>query len=196
MRLPDRLRLPLTFDPGRLRADLETLAASTDWIAHFVKQNYEGDWSVIPLRSKAGATHPVMMIYSDPEATEFEDTPFLAPCPYFREVIAAFPMPVTSARLMKLAAGSVIKTHADLELDAESTHVRFHVPVVTNPEVDFRLNGVRVTMEAGSAWYLKLSDPHSVANRGTEDRVHLVIDGRVNDWVRGLFAGAEAEVAV
>ncbi|KSB90176.1 aspartyl beta-hydroxylase [Caulobacter vibrioides] len=188
MGFPDRLKLPFAFDPARLRADLTALAASADWIAHFVKQNYEGDWSVIPLRAQAGATHPVMMIYSDPGATAFEDTPFLAPCPYFREVIAAFPFQATSARLMKLAPGSVIKTHHDEDLDAGSLLVRFHVPVVTNPDVDFRLNGRRVVMEAGSAWYLKLTDPHSVANHGTEDRVHLVIDGYVNDWVRGLFA--------
>ncbi|PVM90603.1 aspartyl/asparaginyl beta-hydroxylase domain-containing protein [Caulobacter endophyticus] len=187
MGFPDRLKLPLAFDPARLRADLAALTAGADWIAHFVTQNYEGDWSVIPLRAQAGATHPVMMIYSDPGATVFEDTPFLAPCPYFREVIAAFPFQATSVRLMKLAPGSVIKTHYDEDLDAGSQLVRFHVPVVTNPDVDFRLNGVRVVMEAGSAWYLKLTDPHSVANHGMEDRVHLVIDGYVNDWVRGLF---------
>lgn len=192
MGFPDRLKLPLSFDAARLRADLAALAASTDWIAHFVTQNYDGDWSVIPLRSAAGATHPVMMIYSDPGATAFEDTPFLAPCPYFRDVIAAFPFEPTSVRLMKLAPGSVIKTHSDEDLDATSPLVRFHVPVVTNAEVDFRLNGRRVVMEAGSAWYLKLTDPHSVANLGTEDRVHLVIDGWVNDWVRGLFVEAEA----
>ncbi|PVM86070.1 aspartyl beta-hydroxylase [Caulobacter radicis] len=188
MGFPDRLKLPLAFDPIRLRADLEALTADADWIAHFVTQNYDGDWSVIPLRCQAGASHPVMMIYSDPGATAFEDTPFLAPCPYFREVIAAFPFQSTSVRLMKLAPGSVIKTHHDEDLDAGSLLVRFHVPVVTNPDVDFRLNGRRVVMEAGSAWYLKLTDPHSVANHGTEDRVHLVIDGYVNDWVRGLVA--------
>ena len=42
-------------------------------------------------------------------------------------------------------------------------------------------------LEAGSCWYLRLSDPHSVANRGTEDRVHLVVDMFVNDWVGGVF---------
>ena len=71
---------------------------------------------------------------------------------------------------------------------------KVQVPVVTNPDVDFRLNGRRVVMEAGSAWYLKITDPHSVANHGTEDRVHLVIDGYVNDWVRGLFAAVEEAV--
>jgi hypothetical protein len=29
-----------------------------------------------------------------------------------------------------------------------------------------------------------------VANRGTEDRVHLVVDAEVNDWVGEVFAAA------
>lgn len=61
---------------------------------------------------------------------------------------------------------------------------------MTNEGVDFRLNGVRCVMPAGSAWYLRLSDPHSVANRGAADRVHLVIDAAVNGWVEALFRWA------
>jgi hypothetical protein len=53
MTFPDRLRLPLSFDPDRLAGDLDALS-SVDWIAHFVKQNDDGDWSVIPLRGVAG----------------------------------------------------------------------------------------------------------------------------------------------
>jgi hypothetical protein len=47
-------------------------------------------------------------------------------------------------------------------------------------------------MAAGSSWYLRLSDPHSVANRGLTDRVHLVIDAVVNDWIGALFERAAA----
>jgi hypothetical protein len=64
MQLPDRLLLPFTFDPGLLARDLQSLA-SVGWTEHFVKQNYDGDWSVIPLRAQAGGRHPVMMIYSE-----------------------------------------------------------------------------------------------------------------------------------
>ena len=69
------------------------------------------------------------------------------------------------------------------------------MPVVTNPHVEFYLNGSRVVMDEGECWYLRLSDPHRVANRGEVDRVHLVIDGRVNDWVTELLTGAEAALA-
>jgi hypothetical protein len=187
--LPDRLRLPLTFDPDLLVRDLRGLA-SVEWIDHFVAQNYDGNWSVIPLRGKAGARHPVMMIYSDPTATSFEDTPMLQGCPYFRDVLDAFQCPLQAVRLMRLTPGSRIKEHADLDLSIEEGAARIHIPVVTNPGVEFYLNGSRVVMEAGSAWYLRLSDPHSVYNNGGSDRVHMVIDAVANDWLRTLLESA------
>jgi hypothetical protein len=186
---PDRLRLALTFDPARLVRDLQGLA-SVGWIDHFVAQNYDGNWSVIPLRGKAGACHPVMMIYSDPTATSFEDTPMLQGCPYFREVLDAFQCPLQAVRLMRLTPGSRIKEHADLDLSIEEGAARIHIPVVTNPGVEFYLNGSRIVMEAGSAWYLRLSDPHSVHNNGDSDRVHMVIDAVANDWLRTLLESA------
>jgi len=192
--MKDRLRLPFAFDVERLQADLRQLEADA-WVDHFVKQNYSGSWSVIPLRGPANATHPVMMIYSDPTCTAFADTPFLERSPYLREVLAAFKCELEAVRLMKLTVGSDIKEHRDHELSFEEGHFRIHVPVVTNPQVEFYLNGARVIMKEGECWYLRLSDPHRVSNRGDNDRVHLVIDGHVNDWVKSLFTGAEAAVA-
>lgn len=193
-RVPDRLRLPLDFAPDRLAADLEPVAAA-GWTEHFVKQNYDGDWSVIALRAPAGATHPVQMIYSDPSCSEFVDTPMLAAAPYYRQVLAAFACPLQAARLMRLAPGSIIKEHTDHDLAFEGGTVRIHIPVITNAGVDFRLNGQRCTMPAGSSWYLRLSDPHSVANHGASERVHLVIDAAVNRWVEELFTCALASAA-
>ena len=188
-RFPDRLRLPLEFEPALLAADMANFSKS-QWIEHFVRQNYDGDWSVIALRGLAGATHPVQMIYSDPGRSDYEDTPMLAGSLYFRQVLASFACPLHSARLMRLTPGSLIKEHRDHELAFEQGMVRIHIPVVTNAGVDFRLNGTRVVMPAGSSWYLRLSDRHSVANRGLSDRVHLVIDAVVNDWVTALFERA------
>ncbi len=186
---PDRLRLPLDFDPERLRADLMALA-EVRWTAHFVQQNYEGDRSAIALRAPQGAQHPIQMIVSSPAASEHVDTPFLARASYFQSVLATFNCPLLSVRLMRLAPGSVIKEHSDHDLSFEQGTVRLHVPVTTNDEVDFRLDGTRCPMPAGSTWYLRLSDPHPVANRGETDRVHMVIDAAVNGWVNDLFSRA------
>jgi hypothetical protein len=182
----DRVRLPLAFDSVRLAADLVRLTDEA-WIAHFVRQNYEGDWGALPLRAHAAARHRVQMIYSPPHATEFVDTPLLARTPYFRDVLAAFRCPLTCVRLMRLTPGSVIKEHSDHDLAAERGWVRMHVPVTSNPDVDFFLNGTRVDMVPGEAWYLRLADPHRAANRGTTDRVHMVIDAQLDGWLAEML---------
>jgi hypothetical protein len=180
----DRYQLNFFFDASRMQAEVDALqGTSVDWINHFVTSNYEGEWSVIPLRANRGAVHPVKMIYSDPTSNDYVDTPFLDRCPYLSEVLAQFKSRLYSARLMRLSQGSRIKEHRDHDLDAEAGTVRFHIPVTTNPEVRFLLNGTRVVMDEGTCWYLRLSDPHAVTNDGP-DRVHLVVDMEVNDWVR------------
>lgn len=191
---PDRIRLPFAFDPAALAADLAALAR-VEWVPHFIPKNYSGEWSALPLRAEAGATHPILMIASNPGATEFIDTPLLGRLPHIAAALATFECPLTTARLMRLAPGSEIREHWDHDLDADCGTARIHVPITTNPDVSFHLNGKPVAMAPGEAWYLRLSDPHRAANHGTSDRVHLVIDARVDGWLAAqLEAGAAAAV--
>lgn len=183
--IADRLRLPLRFDVERLRADLATVGG--DWIDHLAKGNYDGSWTVLPLRHAAGATHRVMTIYADPAGTDFVDGPLLERAPYLRAVLAAFRCPLQAVRLMRLAPGARIKPHRDHDLAAEWGMARVHVPITTNPDVAFLLNGTAVTMAPGEAWYLRLADTHAVANHGVTDRVHLVLDCIVDDWLLAML---------
>jgi len=86
-----------------------------------------------------------------------------------------------------------IKGYADIAPALDANGVDLFI--VTNDGVDFRLNGRRCTMPAGSSWYLRLSDPHSVANTGPADRVHMVIDAVVNAWIEQMFETAAAATA-
>jgi hypothetical protein len=185
----DRLKLPLRFDVGAMRADLRRLERAT-WVDHYVKDNYEGTWSVLPLRAPAGARHPIATIYSDPTA-EFADTPLLAQAGYFQEVLAAFQCPLYAVRLMNLTPGSAIKPHSDHDLGAQFGKARLHVPVTTNPRVEFWLRGELVVLREGECWYLDLSGTHSVTNGGETDRVHLVLDVEINPWLEEQLAIAE-----
>lgn len=186
---PDRLRLPFRFDPVMLVADLSVFETQP-WTQHFVSRNYEGDWSVLPLRAPVGAIHPILQISPDPACRDWTDTPQLGLCTYFSKVLDLFACPLESARLMRLAPDSVIHEHRDYDLAAELGMARLHVPIVTNSRVDFRLNGARIDMTAGSVWYLRLTDPHSVVNAGNTARVHLVIDVIVNQWLADLLTAA------
>lgn len=73
--------------------------------------------------------------------------------------------------------------------------MRLHVPVITSAEVIFFLDAHRIEMKAGECWYLDLSLPHWVENRSSTDRVHLVIDCEVNDWLREILSFDEADKA-
>jgi hypothetical protein len=102
--LPDAVRLPLTFDPAALQDDLARLEA-TAWTRHFIPENYQGDWSVLPLRAPATARHPIQQIYSDPGCRDWVDTPWLLASPAITAALARFDCTVTSVRLMRLTAG-------------------------------------------------------------------------------------------
>ncbi|HEX5221298.1 MAG TPA: GNAT family N-acetyltransferase [Verrucomicrobiae bacterium] len=188
--LPDSLKLPLQFDPARLQADLARIL-DADHVPHFNTAYYEGDWSAVPLRSIGGR---IDHIYPDPTAKDaFADTPLLERCAYVREALTSLRCPQRAVRFLRLKAGSIIKEHRDYELGFEDGEVRLHIPVVTNAKVEFILNQTRVTMSEGECWYLNVNQPHRVANRGATDRVHLVADCVLNDWLRELLLSAAAE---
>ncbi len=188
--MPDAVMLPFQFDVARLQADLACIMAE-EFVPHFNTAYYQGDWSAVPLRSIGGRTDH---IYPDPTAKHaFADTPLLARCAYIREVLATLHCPQQAVRFLRLKAGSIIKEHRDYELGFEDGEVRLHIPVITNPDVEFVLNQVRVAMNEGECWYLNVNQPHRVANRGATDRIHLVIDCVVNDWLRALLVAATAE---
>jgi Aspartyl/Asparaginyl beta-hydroxylase len=176
------LQLPFRFDAGRLRAELAGVTAE-EWSAHYNTNDYGGDWRGVALRSASGAPGELAAV-----APVFCDTPLLDRCAYVREVLGAFRCPLKSVRLLNLAAGSFIREHSDHALDYEDGEVRLHVPVQTNPDVEFYLAGERLALAEGNTYYVNVNLPHRVSNRGAADRVHLVIDAEVNDWVREVFA--------
>ncbi len=182
----ESLQLPMQFDSTLLHRDLEEIG-DTEWIPHFNTRDYNGSWRVVALRGPAGAVHPVQAIYSDPTTTKFTDTELLSRCPYFKQVLSRFQCPLKSVRLLNLQPGSVIKEHTDYNLGFEDGEVRIHVPVLTNQDVEFFLAGKCIMMQEGESWYLNVNLPHRVANRSSTDRVHLILDCVVNDWMRIFF---------
>jgi hypothetical protein len=178
------LKLPFTFDPKWLQAELAQIQPD-EWVNHFNTSIYEGDWSGVALRSVGGAA---LTLYPDPTATgQFSDTAILGRCPYYQTVLATFHCPLTSVRLLRLKAGSSIREHRDYRLGYEDGEVRLHIPVLTNPAVAFFLQGERVWMRAGECWYLNVNLKHRVDNQSTADRIHLVIDCVVNEWLAAFF---------
>lgn len=181
-----KLKLPFFFEPDRLKQDL-ALIKDDEWISHFNKSVYEGAWKGVALRGQKGATHPVQQLYSNPSVKEYANTQVLFKSFYFKEVLKHFKCPLNSVRLLKLEPGSVIKEHVDYFLAFEEGEARIHIPVQTNFNVLFYHDGERVIMNEGETWYLNFNLKHSIENKGDTDRIHLVIDCTVNEWLGNYF---------
>ncbi|MBX7220299.1 MAG: aspartyl/asparaginyl beta-hydroxylase domain-containing protein [Blastocatellia bacterium] len=178
------LRLPFRFDPNRLAAEVDQFSAET-WVRHFNTGYFEGEWSGLALRSVEGDPH---QLYPAPSQTcVYSDTPLLARCPAVQEVLETLRCRATSVRFLKVTPGSRILEHKDYDLGYADGEVRLHVPIRTNPEVHFYVNGRRIPLQAGECWYMDFNRLHRVENGGTTDRIHLVLDCQVNDWLRELF---------
>lgn len=181
-------KLDLAFDPERLREDLARVRPE-EWFAHYQRGDYmQGAWEVAALRSIGGRAD---MIYSVPNA-DYADTDLLKRCPYLREVLDCFECELLSVRLLRLEPGAVLKEHSDHGLAIELGEARLHVPIRTEPEIVFTLNGRPLAMQPGECWYANFELPHGVEHRGREWRVHLVIDCLANDWLRRQILGAAA----
>ena len=183
-------KLPLEFSAELLKADLRQIS-SDEWVAHFNKGYYEGEWKGLALRSTTGRATQLHRHPTDERPTR--ETAVLAQCPYFQAVLAAFRCPIRLARLLSLGPGAKIREHVDYFLSPEDGAIRIHVPVVTDLRVEFFVDNQRLMLEEGEAWYIDFGLPHRVNNYSDQERVHLVIDCTVNDWLRALIPFGQAQ---
>lgn len=177
--MSNRVQLPFHFNVSESKKKL--LHSEANWIEHYNKRDYTGDWSVLALRSGWG--HPEN-IYSVPSPSNtYQDTPLMNEFPELKHLLDQLLCEKKSVRLMKLSAGAEIKEHCDDCLDALEGEARLHVPILTHDAVEFYLEGERVNMKEGECWYLNFNKAHRVNNPGPHDRIHLVIDCVSNNWL-------------
>ena len=184
------LKLPFQFDTEKLKSDLD-LALKHQWIPHFNKNGYSGDWNSIALYASGGNEKNIFALPG--KDNTISPTQIMNACLYFQEVLTHFKCELLTVRLLKLGAGASIKPHRDFNLGYEDNNFRLHIPIITNSEVDFILDDERLEMLPGECWYTNVNYVHSVANRSTVDRVHLVFDGLRNDWSDQLFFSLAAK---
>ena len=182
--VPSQLRLPLRFDPARLKADL-ALIRPDEWMPHYNERDYGGEWRGVALRSLSGSSDQLAAHDADPAA--FANTALHRRCTYLRDVLSEFRCPLKSVRLLSLAPNSFVREHSDPGFGTDGDEVRIHVPIRTSADVEFYLDGERLHLEEGCCYYIDVSRPHRVTNRGDTDRIHLVVDAEMNDWLRTLL---------
>lgn len=180
------LRLPFEFDLAALQIDLQRLMPD-QWVPHYNDQTAEaGYWHCQALRSPHGRSDDILAFSND----QFLDTPLLARCPYFRQILQHFKCETCVVRLMALAPGGVIREHIDPGTNFEDGLARLHIPIITAPDVLFWLDGEPVHFAAGGTWYMNANCRHRVENHSAVQRIHLVLDCIPNQWLTDIFNAA------
>ena len=92
--------------------------------------------------------------------------------------------------LARMAPGGEIEEHRDTNPAAQWPH-KIHLPLVTNPDVTFFVDGVGYHLAEGEAVEVNNMAYHAVTNAGSTDRIHLIfeyfdLDQPEPDWIAPL----------
>jgi hypothetical protein len=158
------LKLPISFDADALAGEVRALPEAA-WVPH--PTGFPGNEAV---RLVTPGGRP-----TDALDGPMQPTPELRQCAYIMQAMAALGGVWGRSRLMGLAPGAEVPEHVDAHYYWR-THLRIHVPVITNPGVTFTCGGETVQMAPGECWVFDSFRWHEVHNRGAERRIHLVLD--------------------
>ena len=177
------LKLPISFSEERLAADVRALPDHA-WLPH--PQGFAGN-EAVPLVSPGG------------EMTDAFDGPMaptehLLASPYLLDVMRSLGAVWGRSRLMALAPGADVPAHVDIHYYWR-THFRVHIPVITNPGVEFMCDDEIVHMKAGECWIPDTFRRHTVRNKGNARRIHLVMDTVGGERFWELMDAAQSGVA-
>jgi len=178
-------RLDIPVSSEALKQELKTLPES-GWIPHVNRQDYDGDWDVLPLRCHAEHkdAHPILQGFAIHSGDDWVDLPLLSQLPNIASVLKQLQCPLKSARLMRLHAGAEIKPHTDNGLAIEFGEARLPLCIESNRQLEFRINNQPVPMQEGELWYVNVDQSHQVNNKGNQDRINLVVDCVANQWLQ------------
>jgi hypothetical protein len=99
--------------------------------------------------------------------------------------------------LARMAPGGIIKPHRDTNPAAKWPH-KIHVPLATNPDVTFYVDGTGYHFPEGEAVEVNNMGVHGVANRGDTDRIHLIfeyydLDQPAPEWLAAHPSGVSVK---
>jgi len=126
-------------------------------------------------------THTIFLRKGDlrSEIFEYEDRAFLNKYKYIFELIEKETDigldRIKNAIFVLMPPNTSIARHVD-GCALLSGLIRTHVPIITNEQVIFEVDGESKHMKAGEIWSIDNLRIHGVQNNGNEGRIHLIFD--------------------
>lgn len=190
-------QLDIQFSDGELQPIVDYCNSEQQYSPVITKYNKKENWKAISI--KGFSQDP--LVISKPNVLgvgsggNLQETPLVDKL-QIRSILEKIPAMTERVRLMKLEAGTKISKHTDkVDKDIKSRKIiRLHVPVITDDQIKMiswleKDNPTEFKMKKGECWWLDVSKAHSVLNESDIDRVHLVIDVFVNNYMSEVMYG-------
>jgi len=162
------VRLPISIDAAALEAEVRAIP--------------EEIWQPHPEGMPGNSALILVSVGGDPESHSVDGpmrpTPVMTQLPAIANVLAgltALGCPIGRTRLMRIDIESEVTAHVDTNRYWWD-HLRVHVPIITDPAVEFFVDDASVHMGAGECWVFDTWRRHRVENHMNAPRIHLVVD--------------------
>jgi len=116
-----------------------------------------------------------------------KETGHMQEFPEVRRVRDYFKCPVDELMFYAVHPGTKLQPHRDMSANLLVGKLRLHIPIITNQQIEFVVDGQRLVMGEGELWALDTSYVHSVYNPSDQIRIHCVVQVFANDWVWSLL---------
>jgi hypothetical protein len=179
MKNTNALKLNFQFDAQRIRKELESISNSFQPIlsAQIEDKALVGMHLIAPDREGR----------MDENGDTFHMTEELKKCTYLQEVLDTFKCDKFLYRTQNLKPGGKIEMHRDRGRGIVDGIVRLNIPVSTNNEVYFHIDGERIVMKDGECWLPEVTKLHEVENKSDKLRMQIMIDCDLNDWWKNIL---------
>ena len=162
------------FDVSRIQQHINSY--SDEWLLDTSRQDthdshkYTNAYFIIEHRSdwKYGESYSSEFVCKDFKLWELIE-------PIVRDLEKGVDGKVGKVTLIKLLDNKNVLPHKDYG-DYLGFVRRFHIPIVTNPDVFFGVEKILQHMAVGECWEINNSRSHFVLNKGNHERIHLLID--------------------
>jgi hypothetical protein len=169
---PDDWEMPLDYQNGKKREEI-------------FKEHHSGTKSIAIIFESHGSSYPIELEDLGNNKVKYVDNYekfWPAIIPILRRLVndesiteGELEEHVLKCMLVVLRRGSEIKEHVDASINLINCR-RVHVPIITNEDVIFTVNGTSVFLEEGTGYEINNQELHSVVNNSPSDRVHLIVD--------------------
>lgn len=169
-----------------LQRQPELWSADTYWKNHPVRTFAEVETIMLRFPDKAphqfGTEEAKAAYLASVDPWECTDQPNYVALPEARPLVSWLMARVAGERLgriliNKLPPGAHIPAHQDCQ-PGQKYYDRFHIILQTNNQVGFRTGDERAFMQMGEVWWFDNAQEHEVANLGSDDRIHMIVDIR------------------